>query len=654
MAIKSADRTFFFIILAARAVVLSLLLLVAFVLDNAATQSHRLDIRQEWQSRLNNLNLRLQGSILQNVQTVWGLAANVAVQPDITETRFRQLASVIFELGPQLRNIGLAPDLVIRNVYPLAGNESALGLDLTTQGLDSAQLLELQTSRRPLFSGPITLVQGGQGLAARIPIVEKESGRFWGVISVILDLDRLYDTVDLQSFMEDGQFALLKTSAMGTDSALFFGEADVEWQQPVETELELPGTRWTLLAQPEHGWPNSPESPLLTRSLLGFTVLLIAAFVYWFTRLLLRDHRMQRRFWGLFQLAPFGIGLYNARNKELIRANNSFENTFGDKASNLTFFNTAQKQTGSASLPERDIEAILERDTRFSGLEGYYPNKSGELTPILLQGLTLDKQNGEPVIWLVTEDISEQKEADRLKNEFISIVSHELRTPLTSIAGSMGLLSNNAVGELPPKASRLAQIAYRNAQQLTILINDLLDIEKLVAGKMAFEMARCKVTEVVHECLESLESLENFSVEKRVTLKAKHIHDVQVNADRGRLCQALNNLLSNAIKFSPEDSEVTVASEKSENELRIYVSDQGQGIPAEFRERIFQKFSQADSSDQRAKGGTGLGLAITRELMHAMGGDVGFESEEGKGASFWLSLPLTEPAIESATSTAAP
>ncbi|WP_305966354.1 ATP-binding protein [Marinobacter salsuginis] len=651
MAIKSADRTFFFIILAARAVVLSLLLLVAFVLDNAATQSHRLDIRQEWQSRLNNLNLRLQGSILQNVQTVWGLAANVAVQPDITETRFRQLASVIFELGPQLRNIGLAPDLVIRNVYPLAGNESALGLDLTTQGLDSAQLLELQTSRRPLFSGPITLVQGGQGLAARIPIVEKESDRFWGVISVILDLDRLYDTVDLQSFMEGGQLALLKTSALGTDSALFFGEADVEWQQPVETELELPGTRWTLLAQPEHGWPNSPESPLLTRSLLGFTVLLIAAFVYWFTRLLLRDHRMQRRFWGLFQLAPFGIGLYNARNKELIRANNSFENTFGDKARNLTFFNTAQKQTGSANLLERDIEAILERDTRFSGLEGYYPNKSGELTPILLQGLTLDKQNGEPVIWLVTEDISEQKEADRLKNEFISIVSHELRTPLTSIAGSMGLLSNNAAGELPPKASRLAQIAYRNAQQLTILINDLLDIEKLVAGKMAFEMASCKVTEVVHECLESLE---NFSVEKRVTLKAKHIHDVQVNADRGRLCQALNNLLSNAIKFSPEDSEVTVASEKSENELRIYVSDQGQGIPAEFRERIFQKFSQADSSDQRAKGGTGLGLAITRELMHAMSGDVGFESEEGKGASFWLSLPLTEPAIESATSTAAP
>ncbi|MDX1558151.1 MAG: ATP-binding protein [Marinobacter sp.] len=642
MSIKSSNRTFFFIIVAARAVVLSLLLLIAVVLDNAATQSHRLDVRQDWQSRLNNLNLRLQGTILQNVQTVWGLAANVAVQPDITETRFRQLASVIFELGPQLRNIGLAPDLVIRNVYPLAGNESALGLDLTKQGLDSAQLLELQTSRRPLFSGPFTLVQGGQGLAARIPIVEKNSGRFWGVISVILDLDRLYDTVDLHSFMEDGQLALLKTSALGTDSALFFGEANVEWQQPVETELELPGTRWTLIAQPKQGWPNSPESPLLTRGLLGSTAFLIAAFVYWITRLQLRDHRMQRRFWGLFQLAPFGIGLYNARNKELIRANSSFENTFGDKATTLTFFNIAQEKTGSANPPGRDIEAILERDTRFSGLEGYYPNKSGELTPVLLQGLTLDKQNGEPVIWLVTEDISERKEADRLKNEFISIVSHELRTPLTSIAGSLGLLSNNAVGELPPKASRLTQIAYRNAQQLTALINDLLDIEKLVAGKMAFEIAECEVTEVVHECLESLE---NFSIDKRIALKAEHIDDVRVNADRGRLCQALNNLLSNAIKFSPEDSEVAVYSEQWGNELRIYVSDCGQGIPTEFKDRIFQKFSQADSSDRRAKGGTGLGLSITREIMHAMGGTVDFNSEEGKGARFWLSLPLGEKAL---------
>ncbi|HBX42226.1 MAG TPA: histidine kinase, partial [Marinobacter adhaerens] len=112
----------------------------------------------------------------------------------------------------------------------------------------------------------------------------------------------------------------------------------------------------------------------------------------------------------------------------------------------------------------------------------------------------------DPVIWLIAEDISEQKKADRVKSEFISIVSHELRTPLTSIAGSLGLLSNNAAGELPQKASRLAEIAYRNTQQLTLLINDLLDIEKLVAGKMVFALEDCQLSGVVRECLEGIES----------------------------------------------------------------------------------------------------------------------------------------------------
>jgi len=644
--IKTQDRAFFYLVWLARAAVLVLLLGVAFVLDNAATQTHRNDVRQEWQARLNDMNLKLQGAILQNVQTVWGLAANVSVQPDITEAEFQQLASVIFSLAPQLRNIGLAPDLTIRNIYPLEGNEAALGLDLTSQSLSLEQVKTLTESRKALFSGPINLVQGGQGMAARIPIFENESGQFWGVISVILDLNRLYNAVDMASFSENGYLALFKTSAPGLEEDPFFGAATTQWQDPITTELNLPGITWTLFAQPSDGWPSHPESPMLVRSVLGLMVLLLFAGAFWLTSLLLRDHQMQRRFSGLFELAPFGIGLYAAQNGKLLRANNSFEKLFGNKANSLNFFRYVYDHRSRILSEELDIPGLLEREPRFSGLEGYFPDAKNELNPVLLHGLTLDTLNGDPAIWLIAEDISEQKKADRVKSEFISIVSHELRTPLTSIAGSLGLLSNNAAGELPQKASRLAEIAYRNTQQLTLLINDLLDIEKLVAGKMAFNIADCPVAEIVRECLEGIES---FSVDKKVTLKAEHLDEVNIKADRGRLCQALNNLLSNAIKFSPEDSVVTVYTSKSDHEIRISVSDQGQGVPSEFRDRIFQKFSQADSSDRRAKGGTGLGLAITRELLHAMGGEVGFGSEEGKGACFWLSLPFAEAEGKGAT-----
>jgi signal transduction histidine kinase len=644
--IKTQDRTFFYLVWLARAAVLVLLLGVAFVLDNAATQTHRNDVRQEWQARLNDMNLKLQGAILQNVQTVWGLAANVSVQPDITEAEFQQLAPVIFSLAPQLRNIGLAPDLTIRNIYPLEGNEAALGLDLTSQSLSLEQVKTLTESRKALFSGPINLVQGGQGMAARIPIFENESGQFWGVISVILDLNRLYNAVDMASFSENGYLALFKTSAPGLEEDPFFGAATTQWQDPITTELNLPGITWTLFAQPSDGWPSHPESPVLVRSVLGLMVLLLFAGAFWLTSLLLRDHQMQRRFSGLFELAPFGIGLYAAQNGKLLRANNSFEKLFGNKANSLNFFRYVYDHRSRILSEELDIPGLLEREPRFSGLEGYFPDAKNELNPVLLHGLTLDTLNGDPAIWLIAEDISEQKKADRVKSEFISIVSHELRTPLTSIAGSLGLLSNNAAGELPQKASRLAEIAYRNTQQLTLLINDLLDIEKLVAGKMVFALEDCQVAEVVRECLEGIES---FSLDKNVTLKAEHLDEVNIKADRGRLCQALNNLLSNAIKFSPEDSVVTVYTSKSDHEIRISVSDQGQGVPSEFRDRIFQKFSQADSSDRRAKGGTGLGLAITRELLHAMGGEVGFDSEEGKGACFWLSLPFAEAEGKGAT-----
>ena len=650
MIIKTRSKAIFALVWLARVAVLALLIAVALVLDSTATQNHRSDVRQEWQARLNDKSLKLQSTILQNVQTVWGLAANVSVQPAISEADFQKLAAVIFALAPQLRNIGLAPDLTIRNIYPLEGNEAALGLDLTSQSLSPTQVAELKDSRRALFSGPINLVQGGQGMAARIPIFENESGRFWGVISVILDLNRLYKAVDM-TLSAPGHLALYRTSDLAREGDPVFGEAKTDWQDPVSTELSMPGINWTLMAQPLQGWPEHPESPLFFRFLLLLVGSLIFAGTFWLTSLLLRDYQMQRRFWGLFELAPFGIGLYATQNGKLLRANNSFAKLFGNRANSLGFFNDVYDHTSRMVTDKPDISDLLKRDMRFTGLEGYFPDANNKLSPVLLHGLTLDEQNGDSVIWLIAEDISEQKKADRAKSEFISIVSHELRTPLTSIAGSLGLISNNAAGELPPKALRLAGIAYRNTRQLTFLINDLLDIEKLVAGKMAFHMAECHVAEIVKECLESIESL---AADRQVTLKTSHLEDACIRADRGRLCQALNNLLSNAIKFSPEQSEVTVSCEQSGQTVLISVCDQGPGIPEEFRDRIFQKFSQADSSDRRAKGGTGLGLAITRELMHAMGGDVGFESEEGKGASFWLSLPLTEPAIESATSTAAP
>jgi signal transduction histidine kinase/CHASE1-domain containing sensor protein len=238
---------------------------------------------------------------------------------------------------------------------------------------------------------------------------------------------------------------------------------------------------------------------------------------------------------------------------------------------------------------------------------------------------------------VVVRDITESKKIERLKAEFVAVVSHELRTPITSIRGSLGLLAGGAVGPLPEKSKQLLDIALRNSDRLAHLINDLLDIEKMESGKMNFELAEQPLLPLLEQSLEANSGYaQQFNV--RFTLQA-HSSDARCLVDAHRFLQVMANLLSNAAKFSPTDGEVIVTLDTLPGSARICVQDKGPGIPEEFWPRIFQKFSQADSSDTRAKSGTGLGLAICKAIVERMGGTIGFDTESGKGTTFWFELP---------------
>lgn len=239
----------------------------------------------------------------------------------------------------------------------------------------------------------------------------------------------------------------------------------------------------------------------------------------------------------------------------------------------------------------------------------------------------------------VVRDMGERKKIDKMKSEFVASVSHELRTPLTSIAGSLGLLSNGAGGDLPDRAARLVSIASSNADRLVRLINDILDIEKIDAGKMNFDNRILSIAAVVAQAVEANRPYaQRLGVEIEVEGGEA---DAFVWADPDRLMQVLTNLISNAAKFSPEGTAVIICIQPGATEHRISVTDHGPGIAPEFADRIFKRFAQADSSDARQKGGTGLGLAIVREITHRLGGRVSYENVPGAGARFNLDLPVT-------------
>jgi PAS domain S-box-containing protein len=238
----------------------------------------------------------------------------------------------------------------------------------------------------------------------------------------------------------------------------------------------------------------------------------------------------------------------------------------------------------------------------------------------------------------MARDISERKRIEQMKSEFVSTVSHELRTPLTSISGVLGLLDGGVLGELSEEARQMISIARRNSLQLEILINDLLDMEKLAAGKMRFEISRQALAPIIQEAIETTAVYDSH---REVSIIAvEPLPAVHVAVDRQRLLQALRNFLSNAVKFSPPQGCVEVFATVIDEQVRISVRDHGEGVPDTFKANIFQKFAQADSTDTRQKGGTGLGLAITKAIAEQMQGSVGCDSVPGEGATFWLLLPV--------------
>ena len=234
-------------------------------------------------------------------------------------------------------------------------------------------------------------------------------------------------------------------------------------------------------------------------------------------------------------------------------------------------------------------------------------------------------------------DVTELKRIDRMKSEFVSTVSHELRTPLTSIRGSLGLVWGGVAGELPERAKSLVGIAKNNCERLIRLINDILDSEKIESGKMTFELQAQEIEPLMEQ---ALADNQGFAEQHGVTLALqKASGQVRVCVDSDRLIQVMTNLLSNAIKYSPPQGTVNVVMRKQANRVRVEINDNGSGIPEEFRSRIFQKFSQADSSDTRQKGGTGLGLSISKIIVERMDGSIGFTSAPGKGTTFFFELP---------------
>ncbi|OOE99290.1 histidine kinase [Salinivibrio sp. MA351] len=348
----------------------------------------------------------------------------------------------------------------------------------------------------------------------------------------------------------------------------------------------------------------------------------------------------EARLRSLFDFSPIGIALNDFATGQFLDLNDALTAPTGytrEEFVSLSYWDVTPKEY---EPEEQKALASMQSTGRYGPFEKEYIRKDGSRYPVRLQGMLSTELDGRKVIWSLVEDITERKKLDKMKDEFIATVSHELRTPLTSIKGALGLLNGGATGELPPKANKLLHTAERNATRLTLLINDLLDMEKLVAGKMPIQKQKQDLGSLLDDAIESVKSYQHQT--QTQIRPPNNWPAVTVNVDGPRLIQALTNLLSNAIKFSPEGEWVDVSVIVDKTLVEIAIRDRGPGVDLAFQDRLFQRFSQADSSDNRKVAGTGLGLAITREICQQMDGNVGYRDAEGGGALFFIQLQVAQ------------
>lgn len=577
------------------------------------------------------------------------------------------------ERNPQSRLIAAAERTdyyPVSYLAPFASDSPAFGFDLGSETIRRTTIEDARENGQVSVTDPLILVTSKtrqMSVLLLAPVyahgkpltnIQQRKDAFQGVAASVLKMGEL-----IESLLTEDEHAsiLLKFYDLSYPGSkgIYFNRIDKT--DPVyqfQISIDFGGRQFALLAQPSDiYWKNHVSwvtwitmvGGLLFTGLLGIYLLMSTAHTFNVESLVKRRtgelHDREKRLRAILSNAAEGILTTNDKG-EIESANPSATNMLGYPPGALSGRNIFSLFPDSAS------QEFLRQYLGSKSSDGH---DSNEPSSIVRHQVLAKKQNGREIpielavskVELGTQtlfvamlhDQTEERRAEKLKSEFVSAVSHELRTPLTSIRGVLGLLVGGVGGAIPEKSMLMLKMANDNAIRLTTLINDLLDFEKLEYGGMQFNFEPLSLLDLLEK---SIQANQGFSQSFNVSMqfKARPEDDVTVLVDAQRFIQVLSNLLSNAIKFSREKGQVEIRVSKTDDWVRIEVQDYGIGISDEFKNSIFQKFSQEDAKPARKYAGTGLGLSLSKNMIEKMQGKIGFSSIEAEGSIFYVELPI--------------
>lgn len=611
--------------------------------------------------QLANIRTRLEGAISDGVGRLDGVVAFIERNPTLSAEEFEAFAARLITDRSQIRNLAAAPDLVVRYVYPKAGNENVIGLDYRrTPSQWQAARRALETGRMSL-AGPVDLVQGGSGFIARAPVFAQRDGNsFWGLVSTVIDTELVYQAAGLRDPELDLSIAIQGRDALGRSGEVFFGSFSDLATKPVELEVNVPNGKWILIATPKGGWYrrgiwDHREVYIATASAILLFLLSIAFVYHRRTRRVLNQRlenlsrAVDQSSAGLVIASARGVVLY-ANPGFLGMSQQTDAETVGSHVSKL--FNQADLPLDFSSLWNRVLAGQdwhgEQKNWRKDG-STYW--ESFSVTPLK------DADGKMSDVLIVKNDITEKKDseealvraklgaeaANRAKSQFLASMSHELRTPLNAILGFAQMLGMNIDKSLSSRHQSYVDNILTAGKHLLDLVNDILDLARVEADRMPLDLELVDVNSVMRDCVD----LTRTAAEARDIKIVDSVSDgptVSVAADQLRLKQVLLNLLSNAVKYNRDGGRIELAcAPQVDGMIRISVSDTGLGIAEGDAQLVFEMFHRLNVDPMVAQDGTGIGLTVSKILVERMDGRIGFDSAEGKGSTFWLELPTKLP-----------
>ncbi len=617
------------------------------------------------EDKLYFIRSRLEGQILSDIHLVKGMLSVIAANPDLQQATFTQAAKPIFQTGgAHLRNIGAAPKQILSMIYPLEGNEKAIGLDFKTVPNQFLAVERARISHQLVLEGPVPLVQGGNGLIARFPVYLHNGAEdyYWGQISAVIDADGIFADSGLLQVNAPLAIALKKEASNESTEHVFLGDPAIFQQQPVLADVSLPQGKWVIAAIPRDGWPSSADNAAIIR--LGFAVLallLLGPFVFIrrslesISKANMEIEFVKQQLTATLENSPNVAVQWYDQQGRVRYWNHASELIYGWRAEEMLGNTVNQVETNKLVLL---FQSILESNAPIGPVENQRVHRDGHALTISRTLFAIPGYDV-PIFVCMDVDITQQKNAENdaliaqkqaeaanlAKSKFLTHMSHELRTPLNAIIGFAQILQMDAAHPLQEAQQHAVAHIMSSGHHLLTLIDEVLDLARIESDQLHINFEDIELVELLSEVRAVMHP---FAVTHGITMSDITADGVfNVYADTLRLRQVLLNLVSNAIKYNTAGGKVSFSLERMTNEVRIIITDTGIGVEDAHKAEMFKPFQRLGVDDKKIEG-TGIGLVVCKRLVEAMNGYIGFDSIVGLGSRFWVALPCAHAPIQPA------